>query len=145
MAAVKDYKRFTQISQILNFTFGTPGPGAGDTPAVTTHKVNLVALNEELVNIKFQMAVTIPTTASTETFMKDYNKEAHERIKASLKAAAKLFKETFPDEKSIEFKIRPETEHENIEIIHAGSNISFSYHRPTLRGFYRLSLIADIK
>lgn len=141
MGLVKDYKLYTQLSRALNNTFGTTGPG---TARISTQDVNLIIYDEKLLNAKFQMIVSVGSMSVVEQMMQKYEKEGFAMIEASLKRAIDNYKEMFPDEKPIKFKINAASAHDDIEFINRNRYYPYSKFGPTLRGFYRLSCVVNI-
>jgi hypothetical protein len=135
VGAVKDFKLYTRISRAINGYFGTTGPG---TARISTQSVKLHILDEELLSAKFQMIVTIGSFDKLEKAMPRYEKEALAMIEATLNRAIDSYKELFPDEKPIKFKIKTETADDNVEFVQSRQLSGMR------RGFYRLTVLVGI-
>jgi len=130
---VKDYKKLLRISQVLNSTFGSDGPGA---QIVNGTNVKLEPVDDKLIKAKATMNVSFRTDQMMREMTRKYREEAIERIKASLERVAKEYKAKFDENINLSFDekaIDESTEFYQINQYTAQS-----------RAFYRVSVLVKV-
>lgn len=132
---IKDYKAFNRLSQAVNHTFGTNGPGAGK---ISTQHVGLKPLSENQLKANFHMIVTMGSVDIMEKAMQKFQKEAVAMVEASLKNASENYKQLFPDEKSLKFKLDTKTITDNVEFVQQRQLSGVQ------RGYYTLQCLVDV-
>jgi hypothetical protein len=133
---VKDYKQYTKISRALNSTFGDQGPGEA---RVSTQKVNLNLVDEDVLKASFVSTVTFPHSKVIEQLTQKHRKEGVSMIEGALERAKANFEKLFPEDKSISFKLRMDTCQDVVEFITPNQT------SPVLRALFKMTCLVEIK
>lgn len=130
---VRDYKKLLRISQVLNNSFGTPGPGS---TVVNGFNVKLDPIDEGLVKARAIMNVSFRSDQMMRELMRKYRDEAVAMIKAALDRAAEEYEATF-DEK-VKFSFDEKAITESTEFYHVSQYTAQS------RAFYRVTALVKV-
>lgn len=130
----KDYKKLLRLSQVLNSTFGTDGPGFQH---VNGMNVKLKAIDSGLVKAHCVMSVTFRTDQMMRERLRKHRDEAVEMIKGAIKRAKDDYESKF-DEKIV-FEMDSNSLEESTEFVHVSPYSSIN------RVFYRVNALIKVK
>jgi len=130
----KDYKKLIRLSQVLNSTFGSDGPGHQH---INGMNVTLKAIDSELIKAMCIMTVTYRSDKMRMELQRKHREEALAMIKGALERAAEDYKAQY-DEK-ISLVMDDDSFSESTEIIHV------SQYSALTRGFYRVTALIQVK
>jgi hypothetical protein len=133
LGMVRDYKKLLRISQILNGSFGTGGPGRH---VVSGFNVRLDPIDDRLVKARCIMNVSFRSDQMMRELLRKYRDESVEMIKAALDRAAKDYEVEF-DEK-IKFSFDEKALDESTEFYHVSQYTAQS------RAFYRVTALVRV-
>lgn len=136
MAHVEDFKRYTKISRALNSSFGDQGPGEA---RVSTQKVNLILVDENVLRADFVSTVTFPHAKVVEQLTQKCRKEGISMIEGALERAKENFEKLFPEDEAISFKFKMDTCKDTVEFI------QYNQTSPALRAFFKMNCLVEIK
>lgn len=130
---VRDYKKLLRISQILNNSFGTQGPGGH---VVNGFNVKLDPIDEGLIKARVIMNVSFRSDQMMRELLRKYRDEAIAMVRGALDRAAEDYKSTF-DEK-IKFSFDDKAFTESTEFYHVSQYTAQS------RAFYRVEVLVKV-
>lgn len=131
---VRDYKKLLRISQVLNGSFGTDGPGG---QVVNGFNVRLDPIDDRLIKARAIMNVSFTSDQMMRELLRKYRDEALAMIRASLDKAAADYEAQF-DEK-IKFSFDEKGFEESTEFYHVNQYTAQS------RAFYRVNVLVQVK
>lgn len=128
-----DYKKLLRISQVLNSTHGTDGPGHQH---VSGMNVRLEPVNSSLIKAKCIMTVTYRSDQMMRELQRKHRNEALAMIRGAIERAAEDYEARF-DEK-IKLVMEDDSFEESTEFIHISQYSALS------RAFYRVSALVHV-
>ena len=135
MSLVKDHDKFLKLSQLVNSTFGTSGPGQA---RVSSQSIKFVLVNEDQMKVNYQALVTVGSPHMQEQQQQVFAKEGSEMIKAAVRKLVEDWKEKFPGENAPKFNVDFTTAQDHMEFV------SYNIYVPVRRAMYRLSCLVKI-
>lgn len=129
-----DYKKLLRISQVLNNTFGTDGPGFQH---VSGMNVRLDPIDSGLLKARCIMTVTY----RSDQMMRERQRKHRDEAVAMIKGALERFKDDYEaryDEK-IGYEMDDKALEESTEFIHVSQYTALS------RAFYRVNTLIKLK
>jgi len=129
-----DYKKLLRISQVLNNSFGTGGPGLQH---VNGMNVRIDPIDSGLLKAKCIMTVTFRTDQMMREKLRRHRDEALAMIKGALERAKEDYKSKFDEE--IKFEMDDKSLEESTEFIHVSQYTALS------RAFYRVNTLIKVK
>lgn len=136
MAHVEDYDRYTKISRAINSSFGDQGPGKA---RVSTQKVNLNLVDENMLKADYVSTVTFPHFKVVEQLTQKHLKEGISMIEGALERAKENYEKLFPEDKPLKLELRMDTCKDVIEFITPNMT------SPALRAFFKMNCLVKIK
>lgn len=151
MAQVEDYKRYTKLSRAINSSFGDQGPGEA---RVSTQKVNLTLVDENMLKAHYVSTVTFPSHKMVEQLTQKFRTEGYSMIEAALNRTKEQYEELFPDDDetpvsagsindtkkdTVSFEILTDTCKDVNEFL------NYNQYTPALRAFFKMNCLVKIK
>lgn len=136
MSLIKNYKRYLNLSRILNSSFGSGGPGHA---RVSTQSITFKIVDEDYIKANYQTLISIGSPHMQEQQQQIFAKEGSEMIKSAVDKIKDMWKEQFPEEKVPTFEIDFRTAQDSMEFV------SYSIYSPVKRAIYRLSCLVKVK
>lgn len=131
---VKDYKKLLRISQVLNSSFGTNGPGG---QIVNGFNVRLEPIDDRLIKARAIMNVSFTSDQMMRELLRKYRDEALAMIRASLDKAAADYEAQFNEK--IKFSFNEKGFDESTEFYQINQYTAQS------RAFYRVNVLVQVK
>jgi len=131
---VKDYKKFVNLSRLLNSSFGTTGP---NPLRIGTQTLKYELLDEGMLKVLFITTVSFPSETLMRESRKRWETEGLTMIESALKDLEEKYKSEFGAE--IKCKIQEESFNDSFEFI------SYSLYNPIKRALYRVGVLVDIE
>jgi len=130
----KDYKKLIRISQVINSTFGSDGPGHQHVAGMN---VTLKAIDSTLLRATCIMTVTFRSDKIRMELQRKNRNDALAMIKGAIERASEDYEARF-DEK-LKLTMDDNSFDETTEIIHV------SQYSALTRGFYRVNALIHVK
>lgn len=130
---VRDYKKLLRVSQVLNGSFGTDGPGG---QIVNGFNVRLDPIDEGLIKARAIMNVSFHSDQMMRELLRKYRDEAVEMIKAALRKAEADYEARFDE--TIKFSFDEKSLDESTEFYHVNQYTAQS------RAFYRVTVLVQV-
>lgn len=128
-----DYKKLLRISQVLNSSFGSDGPGHQHVAGMN---VRLDPIDSGLIRARCIMTVTYRSDQMMRELQRRHRNEALAMIRGAIERAAEDYEARF-DEK-IKLVMDDDTFEESTEFIHVSQYTALS------RGFYRVQALIRV-
>ena len=129
-----DYKKLLRISQVLNSTLGTNGPGGQH---VSGMNVRLDPIDSGLIKARCIMTVTYTSDQMMRELQRRNRNDALAMIKGAIERAAEDYEARFDEKLGLEMD--DDTFEETTEFIHVSQYSSLT------RGFYRVNALIRVK
>jgi hypothetical protein len=129
-----DYKKLLRISQVLNNTFGSDGPGHQH---VNGMNVRLETIDSGMIKARCIMTLTFRTDQMMRERLRIHREESLAMIKGAMDRAVEDYKAKFDETLSLE--MIDDTFDENVEFIHVSQYTAVS------RAFYRVNALIRVK
>lgn len=130
---IQDIETYNQLTQLVNATFGTTGPGASYKSG---QKVNLLIRSDNVLEAQYSALVTFTSDKNLDSQMHRFRNEAYALIEAALKNLSKDMKDKH--NKKVKFELVTDTARENVD--HANYNI----YNSSRRAFFHLNCLTNI-
>lgn len=131
---IRDYTKFTKLSNVANSTFGTTGKGGMSRP--TSHKTTAEVIDENTIKISHTSILNFPSKSLLTRVMPKHRSDALSVINAMLAKMAEKYKKQYGE--GVSLKVVGDTYVENVEYI------SSSMYSAQQRGFYRSHCIVKV-
>lgn len=129
-----DYKKLLRISQVLNHSHGTQGPGFQH---INGMNVKLDPIDSGLLRARCIMTVTF----KSDQMMRERKRKHREEAIAMIKGALQRFKDDYEArfDETINYEMDEKAFDESVEFIHISQYTALS------RAFYRVSTLVKVK
>ena len=129
-----DYKKLLRISQVLNNTFGSDGPGHQH---INGMNVKLETIDSGMIRARCIMTLTFRTDQMMRERLRIHRDESLAMIKGAMERAAKEYESRFDE--PLKMEMIDETFDESVEFIHVSQYTAAS------RAFYRVNALIRVK
>jgi homoserine acetyltransferase len=129
-----DYKKLLRISQVLNNTFGSDGPGHQH---INGMNVRLDPIDSGLIRARCIMTVTYRSDQMMRELQRKHRDEALAMIRGAMERVATDYQDSFDEKLSLEMDDK--TFEESTEFIHVSQYSALS------RAFYRVNALIRVK
>lgn len=131
---VKDYKKFVNLSKLLNTTFGTTGP---NPMRIGTQTLKYELLDDGMLKVMYLTTVSFPSESLMRESRKRWETEGLTMIESALKELEQKYKDEFG--KEIKCTIMEESFNDSFEFV------SYSLYNPIKRALYRVGVLVEIE
>jgi hypothetical protein len=131
---VKDYEKLLRISQVLNSSFGTDGPGG---QAINGINVKLDPIDDKLLKGRAIMNVSFRSDQMMRELLRKYREEAVAMLKGAMDRAVEDYNNRFED--NIKLSMDDMSLDESTEFYHV------SQYSAQSRAFYRVNVLIHVK
>lgn len=129
-----DYKKLLRISQVLNNSFGSDGPGHQH---VSGMNVKLDPIDSGMIKARCIMTVTYRSDQMMRELQRKHRNDALAMIKGAIERVAEDYEARFDEKISLE--MNDDSFEESHEFIHISQYTALS------RGFYRVTALIRVK
>ena len=129
-----DYKKLLRISQVLNSSFGSDGPG---NQHINGMNVRLSPVDSTMLRARCIMTLTFRTDQMMRERLRIHRDESLAMIKAAMTKAAKDYEDMFDE--PLKLTLVDNSFDENVEFIHVSQYTAAS------RAFYRVNALISVK
>lgn len=131
---VKDYKKLLRISQVLNSSFGTDGPGG---QVVNGFNVKIDTIDERLLKGRAIMSVSFRSDQMMRNLIRKYREDAVEMIKGAMDRVVEDYNEMFED--NLKLSLEENSVQESTEFY------QINQYNGQSRAFYRVNVLIHVK
>lgn len=131
---VKNYKKFLNLSKLLNNSFGSTGP---DPLRLGTQSLKFEILDDGMLKVLFITTVSFPSETIMREARKRWETEAISMIKGALKELEEQYKENYKE--SINCSIIDDSFNDSFEFV------SYSMYNPIKRALYRVGVFVEVE
>lgn len=132
---VKDYKKYLNLSRLLNTTFGI----SSLNKKVATQSIKFDIIDEGMLKCRFITIINFNNNIALSETMRRSKDEALTMLRATLEKLKENYKKNFPKEDNLSFKLIQDSIEDNVEFI------TFSPYNGSKKGYYRFECLIKVK
>lgn len=130
---IKDYKKYLNLSKVLNHNFGMEGR---ENKPVSTQSIMMDLLDDGMIKCRYIMIANFGSDSMLREMQQRYRNEALGMLEAALKRIKDEYKERFKE--TINFDIIESSIGDDVEFL------TFSVYNGLRKGYYRLGALIEI-
>ena len=133
---VKDYKKFLNLSKVINSSFGSEGP---ENNRFHTQSIKFDLLDDGMIKCRYLMVVNFSSDSMMREMRERYEHEARAMITSAIKTVKEKYKEQFPDDDQPKFDLIESSVGHDVEFL------TYSMYAGTRKAYYRFGCLIQVE
>lgn len=133
---VKNYKKFLNLSKVINSSFGSEGP---ENNRHHTQSIKLDLLDDGMIKCRYLMVVNFGSDSMMREMRERYENEARVMVTAAIKTIKEKYKEQFPEDEQPKFDLLESSVGHDVEFL------TYSMYSGTRKAYYRFGCLIAVE
>lgn len=133
---VNNYKKFLNLSRVLNSSFGTEG---AVNKKYSTQSVKFDLLDDGMIKCRFMTIIAFGSDSMMREMMVRHQNEGLNMLETALKEIKDRYKMLFPEDPVPTFKVLKSSISDDVEFL------NYNMYSSTRRAYYRLGCLIEVE